>query len=1094
MPGGGCFSNVNEMYEIGKTFWCSLGLRARLLVLLTPVLVLAGVAQHVFQLRYEVAEYRTDMAREAGNLMEMMAGGLIGSPANAGKIEEYSRNPLIGHIEWRDRSGVRVEAHGSAPEALAPAWFRHFFTIHPLVQVRALEAYGGMHYGEIQVRFSGALLENRLWREARSQLWQLGISLMLLMLVLFVFLARWLRPLGIINAAGRRFMDGDYSVRVVSSPGYVPEIRAMAEMLNQSVAQVGGLLLSLSEQRRAVDNAVIVVESDTSGVIIYVNDKFCEVSGYSRDEVIGHDHRFLNAGTHSSTFFDDLWSTLRRGETWQGEICNRGKSGDLFWLLTTITPVIGPDGAISRFISVRVDITQSKLAKQALLKSEDRFRGTFEQAAVGMAHVAPDGRFMQVNRKLCDIVGYSQEELMARTFQDITHADDLEADLDMAHHLLAGEIQSYQMEKRYIHKNGTLVWINLTGSLIRESSGEPRNFIAVIEDISGRKLAEGVMSQQAEIIHQIHDAVFSTDLDGTLVSWNKGARQLFGYSHEEAVGQPVRFIAPAGAEADFYSTVFLVLMRAGRGTLEIPLQKKSGKIFTAHFSLTLLRDAAGQEIGVACYVFDITARKAAENALRASENRYRTLVESIHDWVWEVNEHGAYTYSSPRVREMLGYEPHEVLGKTPFDLMVPEEAERVGAAFSEIAASRSPIHMLENINLHRDGTPVVMETSGTPIFDEQGVFRGYQGIDRDVTERKRFENAVRESQARLARAQQMARLGNWDWDVVNDRILCSDELYRIFDVSPDVVFTRERFLRYVHPDDRELVEKNMIAALAGEVSYSVDFRILTGGGVELTLHSEGEVEFNADGKGVRMFGLVQDITERKQIEQEIRDSREQLRELSNHLQIVREEEKASIAREIHDELGGNLTALKMDIYWLLRKLPTELDLARDKVESMSGVVDTSVHAIRRIVTELRPTVLDDLGLLAAMQWQASEFSKRYNIQCKVAMHGEEVDLTDEIRIALFRIYQEALTNVARYSRASLVQVDVWREHDKIALEVFDNGIGIPEGAIMQPTSHGLRGMMERARSLGGSVEIGSAPGEGVAISVRIPLAMAGAAA
>jgi PAS domain S-box-containing protein len=379
----------------------------------------------------------------------------------------------------------------------------------------------------------------------------------------------------------------------------------------------------------------------------------------------------------------------------------------------------------------------------------------------------------------------------------------------------------------------------------------------------------------------------------------------------------------------------------------------------------------------------------------------------------------------------------------------------------------------------------------TLLRDEAGLEIGVAGYVLDITERKQIENALREREASLAFAQRVAHLGSWEWHLESGRLQWSDEVYRIWGFTPGA-FTPsyEKFIDSIYPEDRELVEKFITAALQNEVLFSIDHRIvLPDGGVRF-VHEEARLFRDEAGKALNVAGTVQDITEHKQAEQEIRASREQLRELSNHLQTVREEEKAMIAREIHDELGGNLTALKMDIFWLERKLPLELEAAREKVASMSDVVDASVHAMRRVVTELRPTVLDDLGLLAAMQWQASEFTKRYNIQCKVSTHGEEIALAEEIRIALFRIFQEALTNVARYSKASLVRVDVWREHDKIALEVFDNGIGIPEGAIMQPTSHGLRGMMERARSLGGSAEIGSAPGEGVAISVRIPLPVA----
>lgn len=809
-----------------------------MLMLLLPALLVAGLITRNLQLEYGAAEYREQMARETESLMGLLAASLAGPAARGDffaveQVLERIRSPLVARIEWHDQTGRRMEARGNAPEPQAPAWFRRHFGVFPAAPLRTL-ALEGSHDCRIQIEISGVALENRLWREAREQFWQYALELALQGLILWVFLARWLKPLETIAAAGRRFMGGDYSMRVADSQRFVPEIRSIAEVLNQSVAQVGGLVLSLSEQRRAIDNAVIVIESDLQGVITSVNDKFCEASGYRREEVIGRDHRFLNSGHHPRAFFDEMRATLERWETWQGEICNRSKSGGLFWLLTTITPVFGTDGKPLKYISVRVNIT----------------------------------------------------------------------------HL---------------------------------------------------KLAENMLAQQAQIIDQTHDAIFSTDLNGTLVSWNRGAELLFGHSAHDACGRPVSFIAPPEDEADFHAAVFLVLTRNGGGARETPLRKKSGEIFTAHFSLTLLRDEDGQEIGVAGYVLDITERKAIENALR-------------------------------------------------------------------------------------------------------------------------------EREASLAFAQRVAHLGSWEWDLASGKVRWSDEVYRIWGFAPGTFEPSfDTFLASIHPDDRELVEKFVAAALQNEVLYSIDHRIVLPDGNVRSVHEEAQVFRNEAGKAIGVAGTVQDITERMQAEQEIRESREQLRELSNHLQTIREEEKASIAREIHDELGGNLTALKMDIYWLGRKLPLELEAVRARVLAMSDVVDASVHAMRRIVTELRPTVLDDLGLLAAMQWQASEFAKRYNIQCKVSMHGEEIALGDELRITLFRIFQEALTNVARYSKASLVRVDVWREHDKIALEVFDNGIGIPEGAIMQPTSHGLRGMMERARSLGGSVEIGSAPGEGVSISARIPL-------
>lgn len=824
--------------NIFSRFWRNLGLQARLLVVIALILVLIGSVLHGIQLQRNGDDFRMDLAREMDNTMDLLEMSLepfavTGDVAAIQKIiSTRTRQELIDEIMWFDRSGAALQAKSIAHTQLAPAWFHRYFGVKPAERLRNVVA-GGINYGVIHARFSGLPLENRLWRETRNQLWRLGLELLVLVLVVSYLLKRWLKPLEGVKVASRRFVQGDFALRKRDLPHYVPEVRAMMEALNQSASQVGGLMLSLSEQRRAIDNAVIVVESDLNGIITYVNDKFCEISGYSREEAIGRDHRFLNSGHHSKAFFADMWDTINHGETWHGEILNRTRSGGSLWLLTTITPIMGPDNKLSKFISVRVSITE-------------------------------------------------------------------------------------------------------------------------------RKLAENALAQQAQIIDQAHDAVFSTDLKGTLVSWNKGAESLFGYSGDEAIGQPVQLIAPVEERGEFYSAVFLGLRREGGGVLETRLLKKSGEAFDAHFSLTLLKDREGDEIGVVGYAFDVTTRK-------------------------------------------------------------------------------------------------------------------------------KMERALRESEARLAKAQQMARLGNWEQNIVSGEILWSDEVFRMFGVDQATPVTFELFMSRVHPEDRELVEKSFIAALAREINYSVDIRILPLGSTERIVHTEAEVEFDDCGKAVRMFGTIQDVTDRKQVEDELRKSREQLRELSSYLQTVREEEKAAIAREIHDELGGNLTALKMDIFWLSRKLTAEMELAREKVGSMARLVDASVQAMRRIVTDLRPTVLDDLGLLAAMQWQAAEFSKRYGIRCKVEMHEEEIEVGAAYRIALFRIFQESLTNVARHSKATQVLVDVWREHDKIALDIIDNGVGIPEGTVMQPTSHGIRGMVERARSLGGTVEIGSAQGEGVSISVRIPL-------
>ncbi len=211
--------------------------------------------------------------------------------------------------------------------------------------------------------------------------------------------------------------------------------------------------------------------------------------------------------------------------------------------------------------------------------------------------------------------------------------------------------------------------------------------------------------------------------------------------------------------------------------------------------------------------------------------------------------------------------------------------------------------------------------------------------------------------------------------------------------------------------------------------------------------------------------------ERKLAEARVKDSQQRLRNLSSHLQSSREEERANIAREIHDELGQVLTALKLDMYWLEKKLPEDQVMLIEKVRAMSKHAEATIHAVQRISSELRPALLDDLGLIAAIEWQSKDFQQRTDIKCSVSFNNGNIKVPENSSIALFRVYQETLTNVARHSKASHVTVSMHNEDDNIIFQIKDNGIGIEERQIAHPRSFGLIGIRERVLALGGYVEI-----------------------
>ena len=276
----------------------------------------------------------------------------------------------------------------------------------------------------------------------------------------------------------------------------------------------------------------------------------------------------------------------------------------------------------------------------------------------------------------------------------------------------------------------------------------------------------------------------------------------------------------------------------------------------------------------------------------------------------------------------------------------------------------------------------------------------------------------------------------------------------------------------------------------GQQKKSDEYKLRRKDGNYIWVETEGSLIYK-DGKPYAIQGIGRDITEKKTAEETLRESREQLRNLASHLQSIREEERTVVAREIHDELGQALTAIKMDLSWLNKRMPEKQDLLFKKTKSMSELIDSTIQTVQRISAELRPGLLDDIGILAAIEWQAEEFKKRTGIACELSVGSQDITLDSERSTAIFRIFQETLTNITRHANATKVKVNLLKKGNRLELKIKDNGKGITREKISDSKSLGLVGIQERVHFLGGTITIKGIQGKGTTIAVSIPLSKRG---
>lgn len=449
---------------------------------------------------------------------------------------------------------------------------------------------------------------------------------------------------------------------------------------------------------------------------------------------------------------------------------------------------------------------------------------------------------------------------------------------------------------------------------------------------------------------------------------------------------------------------------------------------------------------------------------------------------------GRLLYANPALASILGYDSAN-------DLLSLEIAQDVYADYRQrtevIERLNDPaIPLRRELEFRRkDGSIAWVEAQARGICDAEGRILHYDSFITDVTERVLSENALKQSEERWRGVFANSRIGI-ALAGPDGRFVAVNGRYQELVGYTEQELLGMSFLDITHPDDRE-ENQRLVGSLKAEKERDFQFekRYRRGDGQWIRVRTTVCLVPGPDGTVRCTAALVEDVTEKKRAEEQLDHSLQELRALSSRLLTIRDEEAGRIARAVHDEVGQSLVALAMDVAWLKRKLTRrgpKAELAA-KLEAMSRLVDSTMESVQLIASDLRPGVLDELGLEAAVEWAVRRFEERTGLTCvfETSLDGSEIDLARAT--AAFRILQEALSNVARHARATRVEVVLSARTGRLQLDIRDNGSGIEAARIGDSDSLGLLGMRERARSLGGSLAIDRAPEGGTRITAQIPL-------
>jgi PAS domain S-box-containing protein len=783
--------------------------------------------------------------------------------------------------------------------------------------------------------------------------------------------------------------------------------------------------------------------------------------------------------------------------------------------LVTCTPLLDPHGQWMGSVHVARDITARKRAEEELKRSESILTQAGEVAHLGAWEVefTASGDFNQSPLRWSDevyrIFGYAPHTLKVSNdvFFRHVHPEDRRRVRDALAQAIA-EKRPYQIEHRIMRADGAERIVLEHAEIKFDEQGRPRQMIGAVQDITERRQADQALRESEERLRAIFDHAgvgLAEAADGRFVAVNDRFCRILGYASDELLGRTVHELtAPDDQATSDVLNAQLSKGQTDRIDYEKRYLRRDGTPLWAHVTVSAIHDPEGRHRRAIATVEDINERKLAETALRLSERQFKSTFENAAVGITHVGLDGRFLRFNDRFCEITGYSHEALAARTFQEITHPDDLAVEIRLRQRLQRGEIGHYSLDKRYLRADGAAVWVSVTASVQREDGGSPEYFIAIVEDISQRKQMEETLRESEAGLAAAQRLAHVGSWRWNIAADTAHWSEETFRIFGLARGPLQRhREDFLSRIVPEDRQRVDQALSDALSGARDYDLDYRIRLPDGREKVIHAQAQVWRSSDGRPVLMHGTVQDITERKRVEEALREwnatletkvsertaelqqRARQLQRLTLELSETEDRERQRMAEILHDDLQQVLAAAKFHVSLMRNRVKRDSSL-----EATAGQIDQmlkdAIEKSRSLSHELSPAVLHHGDLAGTLRWLAHQVQAKHGLVVHVHAQGQVHLASDALQGFLYKATQELLFNVVKHAQVQEAGIRLRRRGQCLYLSVSDRGRGFDPRGLQDVTGFGLLNIRERVESLGGRMKIKSAPGQGSRFLIVVP--------